>query len=343
MKLLIITQAVDLDNPVLGFFHRWILEFSKHCELVTVICLEQGKYNLPAKVKVLSLGKETGQSKLKYLKNFYKYIWQERENYDKVFVHMNQEYVLLGSLLWKFWGKKIFLWRNHAMGNFITNLAVSLSDRVFCTSPRSYTARFSKTEIMPAGIDTDFFTPDSSVIKKPHSVLFLGRIAPVKNVELFIDSLNELQKRQTDFSATIAGSVLPRDAEYERKIKTKVLEYGLAEKAKFIGSANQEQARRLYREHELYVNLTAAGSLDKTIFEAMACGVTPLVINTFLHDKLPESFVLPADPDSIQVADYLEKIMKRDTLELKGFSNLVQQVASNQSLEKLVKLLVTTA
>lgn len=23
MKLLILTQAVDLDNPVLGFFHRW--------------------------------------------------------------------------------------------------------------------------------------------------------------------------------------------------------------------------------------------------------------------------------------------------------------------------------
>ena len=76
MKLLIITQAVDKNNPVLGFFVRWIEEFAKHFELVTIICLEKGEYELPGNVKVLSLGKEEKKSKFRYLINFYKYIWQ---------------------------------------------------------------------------------------------------------------------------------------------------------------------------------------------------------------------------------------------------------------------------
>ena len=57
MKLLIVTQAVDINNPILGFFHRWIEEFSKNCEKVTVIALGVGEYKLPQNVNILSLGK----------------------------------------------------------------------------------------------------------------------------------------------------------------------------------------------------------------------------------------------------------------------------------------------
>src|ERR1700733_6884068 len=118
MKLLILTQKIDKDDGVLGFFHGWVKEFSSHFDQVTVICLGKGEYSLPPNVQVFSLGKEkeSGGSKLFYIFNFYKYIWQERNNYDAVFVHMNQEYVLLGGLFWKLLGKKVFLWRNHPKG-----------------------------------------------------------------------------------------------------------------------------------------------------------------------------------------------------------------------------------
>ncbi|HRZ30051.1 MAG TPA: glycosyltransferase family 4 protein [Candidatus Paceibacterota bacterium] len=279
MKLLVITQKIDLNDPVLGFFHRWVEEFAKKCEFVTVICLEKGQYNLPQNVKVLSLGKEKKLGRLAYLWNFYKYLWQERNNYDSVFVHMNQEYVLLGGLVWKLLGKNILMWRNHAKGNFLTRLAVCLSDKVFCTSPQSFTARFKKTKLMPVGIDTDFFCPNPSAQKIPNSILFLGRIAPVKNVDAFIEALNELNKTGTNFFVTIAGGALPVDAEYEKKVKDKVEKYGLKDKVRFIGPVTQVGALELYQKHELYVNLTPAGSLDKTIFEAMACDVASLVYN----------------------------------------------------------------
>jgi len=43
MKLLIVTQKVDINDDVLGFFHDWIKEFAKNCEKVTVICLGKGE------------------------------------------------------------------------------------------------------------------------------------------------------------------------------------------------------------------------------------------------------------------------------------------------------------
>jgi len=74
MKLLIVTQKVDKNDDILGFFHGWIAEFAKHCEKITVIALGVGEYDLPRNVEVLSLGKEGGKSRLKYILNFYKYM-----------------------------------------------------------------------------------------------------------------------------------------------------------------------------------------------------------------------------------------------------------------------------
>ena len=97
MKLLILTQKIDKDDSLLGFFHSWVEEFAKHAESITIIALGVGEHRLPANVRVFSLGKEKGKSRLHYLMNFFRIILRERHNYERVFVHMNEEYVLLGS------------------------------------------------------------------------------------------------------------------------------------------------------------------------------------------------------------------------------------------------------
>ena len=113
MKLLITTQAVDSDDPILGFFHQWIEAFATQCETVTVICLREGNHHLPANVEVLSLGKEKGASRLTRVVRFYRLIIAHRREYEAVFVHMNPEYVVLGGPLWRFWRKRTVLWYTH--------------------------------------------------------------------------------------------------------------------------------------------------------------------------------------------------------------------------------------
>ena len=195
MKLLVITQKVNRQDPVLGFFHNWVSKFAGKFERITLIGLENGAYDLPGNVQVYSLGKEVSSSKIKYVFNFYKYIWRERANYDAVFVHMNQEYILLGGLFWRIFGKKVYMWRNHHAGSVLTDLAVSFCKHVFCTSKYSFTAKYPKTILMPVGVDLEkfsIFNFQFSNQERKNKILFLGRIARTKNVHIFIESLNLL-------------------------------------------------------------------------------------------------------------------------------------------------------
>ena len=296
MKLLIVTQKVDRNDPVLGFFHRWLIEFAKRFEEITVICLEMGRHDLPENVRVLSLGKEGGRSVLKYVSRFYKYIWEERHHYDAVFVHMNQEYVLLAGDIWRLMGKKVYLWRNHGYGNLFTKMAIFLSYKVFYTSPSSFTARAKKAVQMPVGIDTDFFKPDPRAERMPNSILFLGRISPVKKVLEFVEWFDTLEEK---FTATLAGGALPRDKEYEKLVRSKA-----SERISFIGPVTQEEALRLYQTHETYVNKTSPGSFDKTIFEALACGMKLKVDNPDAQD------IVMAEHSLRRLADRLVEELK---------------------------------
>lgn len=282
MKILILTQKVNKNDPILGFFHWWLEEFSKRFEKITVICLEKGEYSLPENVKVFSLGKESGKSKIKYVFNFYKYIWQERKNYDAVFVHMNQEYVILGCKLWKLWGKKIYFWRNHPRGNFFTRIAVWISNKVFYTSPQSFVARFKKSVQMPVGINTELFKPHDSKFMIHNSILSLGRISPIKNIDKLIEAVILLDKEGVDFKLDIVGDpVNKEDKGYQEKLFEMAKPLVDKGKIKFIPAVSQDEAVKMYQTHQIFVNLTPSGSFDKTILEAVACDCVPIVRNSY--------------------------------------------------------------
>ena len=277
MRLLIVTQAVDSEDPVLGFFVRWIEELAKRVESIEVICLKMGECNFPKNVRVHSLGKERGRaSRAAYAARFLALAWRARSDYDAVLVHMNQEYVLMAGWLWKLLGKRVYMWRNHYAGSWLTSVAAAFCTNIFCTSKHSYTAKYEKTILMPVGVDTERFAPDERVARNPRSMLFLARMAPSKQPEVLIDALAELARTGQSFTASFVGSPLPRDEAYYEGLKEKVRELGLADTVAFLPGVPNEEAPALYRAHEIFVNASPSGMLDKTLFEAAACGCLPL-------------------------------------------------------------------
>jgi len=344
MKLLILTQAIDRNNPVLGFFYSWVLEFAKHCEKVTVIALGVGEYDLPD-IKVLSLGKETGRSRVKYLARFYRYIWQERKNYDVVFVHMNPEYVVLGGFFWLVLGKKIGLWCNHKSGNLWLNLAITFAHYLFYTSPFSYLAgrKLKKASQMPAGINTEKFKVESKKLKVKNSILSLGRISVIKNIHILIEAARILDKENYDFILDIYGEPVERanDLEYFEKIKKDAGELIQKGEIRLLGGVANEKTPGIFNKHELFINLTNSGSLDKTVLEAMACESLVLVSNCSYENILPPQFLFKEN-DAVDLAKKIKGIF---TLANKEKESLGSQnrnyVVNNHSLillaEKLFK------
>jgi len=268
MRLLIATQVVDENDPVLGFFCGWIAALAPRFESLEVICLKEGKHELPSNVRVHSLGKEQGaRSRGAYALRFLSLAWRLRNDYDAVFVHMNQEYILLAGWLWKMLGKPVYLWRNHYAGSRATDRAVAFCKKVFYTSKHSYTAKFKNAVQMPVGVDTSRFHEDASIKRTPRSILFLSRMAPSKRPELLVEALHILKSRNIDFSATFCGSPLPADGKFYRDLKDKA-----GDLATFIPAVANQETPQFYASHAVFVNCSPSGMLDKTLFEAAASG-----------------------------------------------------------------------
>jgi glycosyltransferase involved in cell wall biosynthesis len=310
MRLLIVTQKVDINDDILGFFHRWLIEFGKHFEYITVICLQKGEYNLPKNINVLSLGKEKGGWRvskiMRYIGRFYKYIWNERKNYDAVFVHMNPEYIVLVGLFWKIIGKSVFLWYNHKKGGIRARIAEMFSKKVFYTSAHSFMARFSKAHMMPVGVDTAFFKRDKNIGRKKKYILSLGRISPVKKIDVLINALIELDRRDIDYRAYIYGNSAQKDRKYYGNIRNSARILENKNKVLFHAGVPHAKIPSIYNEAQVFVNLTAPGSLDKTIVEAMSCETLVIVENQSLKDSIPREFLFNGSAGDL--ADKIEYV-----------------------------------
>ncbi|MBI5005271.1 MAG: glycosyltransferase family 4 protein [Candidatus Lloydbacteria bacterium] len=347
MRLLIITQKVDEQDDNLGFFVRWIEEFAKHTEKVTVICLQKGKYRLPQNVSVLSLGKEEPASvwiikTFRYIERFYVYVWKERDNYDAVFVHMNPIYILLGGVFWKLLSKKIALWYTHKQVDIKLRVAEKLADIVFTASKESFRWKSDKVHVVGHGIDTEKFKSQISNLKSDGvlKILSVSRITPAKNIHLMLEAAELLKKEGISFEMKIVGAPIREvDKAYFTRLKKEVQEKNLNDSVFFVGAVPYSDIPAFYQKSDLFINLSETGSLDKAVLEAMASGVSVLTSNEAFFAILPEKHLLRNTNTNYIVQKILEiKAASKD--ELRELQSLVIQNHSGVSvIKKMADLL----
>lgn len=292
MKILICTQIVDADDSNLGFFVRWIEEFARHAEKVEVICLKKGTAVFPSNVTVHSLGKERGpEVSVVYAYRFLRLCFRLRNQYDSVFVHMNPEYVVLGGLWWRWWGKRVALWYTHSSVTLSLRIATRLSHVLLTASRESLRVKSNKVHVMGHGIDTAFFAPDASVARGAH-VLSVGRLSPSKHHDLAIRAAARAGRE-----IRVIG-----DGPERKRMEEVARETGAT--VRFVGGVNQMQLRDEYRRAAFLIHASTTGSLDKVVLEALACDTPVLSIVAHLYEALPVQKV-EATPESI--AEALER------------------------------------
>jgi len=341
MKLLIITQKVDKNDDNLGFFHRWLLEFAKYTEQLTVICLQKGEYDLPKNVRVLSLGKDEGRSRLTYLTRLYRYIWKERSNYDTAFVHMNPIYIVLAGICWKMLGKKIALWYTHKRVNLKLRVAEKFADIIFTASQESFRLPSRKVVVTGHGIDIEKFKRGAGKRTDAKGnllrIITAGRITPVKNLHILIDAAKLLKDKGISFELKIAGRPVTKDDEkYLAKLSGAVRDGALEKEISFIGSVPYSKIETLYQSGDVFVNLSETGSLDKAVLEAMASGISVLTSNEAFFGMLPETHTIRMlTPE--ELADKLPLAAFAD--DVPALKNIVSE---NHSLGHLVRDIMQT-
>ena len=287
MRLLILTQKVDQNDDVLGFFHGWIAEFAKHCEQVTVIALGVGEYHLPKNVRVFSLGKERGVSRLSYLFSFYRLIWRERKNYDVVFVHMNPVYVILGGLLWRAWKKNIGLWYTHKHVDMKLRIAEKLSHTIFTASSESFRLMSNKIKVVGHGINIETFKPTEKRGNEVFRIVTAGRISPVKDYQTLIEAVAIIVQDHISVKVDIVGGpATAADKDYLEVLRALVHKKNLEQVIRFVGSVPNKELPVYLERADIFVNMSRTGSLDKAVLEAMASGVPVVTSNEALREVL---------------------------------------------------------
>lgn len=339
MRLLVITQKVDADDSNLGFFHVWLEKLAARVDHLYIICLQEGKHNLPEnRVTVLSLGKEVNPSWWNYLKLFYHFIWRYRREYDGVFVHMNPEYVVLGGPLWRIWGKKVLLWYTHKSVDLKLKIAEKLVTKIFTASKESFRLDSKKVEIVGHGIEVP--PPLASVLPMlPLRLLTIGRVTPSKDVELLIRTVAEYKKicPGAEAQLTIFGMpITDDDARYQKTLEAQAIELGLETLIQFAGSIGHEEVFHQCYCHHIFLHASKTGSIDKAVLEALAAGM-PVISASEAFVGIP-GVKYAGSRDPKEMAAEIEKIAGSGIIERNEAG--VEYVRKHHNLEGLVGKIV---
>ncbi len=286
-RLLFITQKIDDDFDNLGVAIWWIRAFVQEGFDVQVVCLEKGHTTLD--VPIYSLGKELGKKKIFRLLAFYKYIFTLK--YDRVFVHMNCEYMTLGGLYW--FVKKIptYLWYTHYTMHIHLRLAGLFCKRLFCATPQSLPqySKSSKKIVLGHGVDIIYWTADLQKNyennQDPFALLSVHRICRSKRIEINILALKYLPE---EYTLSIYGRVHQRA--YYQELQSLLKTHNLQGRVCFKGPVPMSQLKQVYRQHRLLLNM-ASETIDKTMLEAMLFG-----LYTVTTKSNSESIGLPFAP-----------------------------------------------
>lgn len=288
MRLLIVTQKVDKNDPILGFFHRWIVEFAKNVQSVVVITLSEGVHELPTNVTVHSLGKEKGASKFTYILKFLTLIVTKKNEYDTVFVHMNPIYVALGGVFWKMLGKKVALWYTHKNVDLKLRVAVYFANIIFTASKSSFNLPSPKVQVTGHGIDIASFAVRrmKNLGTEPVRIMSVGRITQIKNPLVLVEAASILKEKwKKAFEVVFIGSpVTEEDWKYAESVDAIIRTKELSSYVKFLGSLPPEAMPTELALTDLSLNLTPTGGVDKVVLESMAAGVPVMSSNEAFKD-----------------------------------------------------------
>ncbi len=359
MRLLLFNLVTDADDPVLGFTTTWINGLAAQCEAVDVITMKMGRLAIASNVKVYSVGKEKGYSEIRRAFEFYRILLGllRRNHYDACFAHMMQLFAVMAAPVLKLYRVPITLWYAHKATGRLLQLAEKVVDHVVTSTPEGFRLPSRKLQIIGQGIDTEQFktadqtplpTPPPELMEgeaKTFTLISVGRIAPVKRLEIIISAVKALREQGlTNVRLLLVGEVAAQDTDYGEHLRRMVTDYQLNDAVTFTGGMPYEAVVQEYQQADVMVNMSATGSMDKAVLEAMACGLPIVTANeSFKRLLAPWAdllYVPPESPEELSVRLKKLALMSADERHTLGQA-LRQLVIEQHSMEHLTDQLMT--
>lgn len=319
LRVLVVTQKVDENDDILGFFCGWLNALAKKINKTYVLALEAKNVDLAKSIELYSLDKENTSNRLNRFLKFNRASWDLclNKKIDIIFIHMCPEYLFLIFPYAKIARIPIVMWYAHKDINYKLRLAHLLVDKVVSSSKDGFRISSNKLVITGQGINIEKFNPNAKfkVNETKRIILSVGRLSPIKNYETLIEVANILVNYMDikDLEFRIIGDI-PFESQrgYLVFLKDMVKESKLEDYLKFIGPVTYREIHNYYRNCDLFISTSNTGSLDKSTLEAMSCGKIVLTSNEAFRDclKIYSDILMFDKNDAYDLANKIIDILK---------------------------------
>jgi D-inositol-3-phosphate glycosyltransferase len=163
---------------------------------------------------------------------------------------------------------------------------VASADRIIASSEHEreslvnlYGARRDRVSVVPCGVDLSLFRPIDPVVARSslglqgNVVLFVGRMDPIKGLDVLLRSVALLRDRVQLTLVVIGGTGTEREMQ---RCQALVQSLGIEDRVQFRGSVPQEELPTYYSAATALVVPSHYESFGLAAVEALACG-TPVV------------------------------------------------------------------
>lgn len=339
-RVLVVMQAVDLDDRLVGYFVEWLAKASMTFVSLHVLALRVGRFVLPPNVRVSELRPKGSQSKLIATWRLFKISWQQRHRYDGVFLRGDAIYVVVAGWFWRLLGKKVVLWYAHYKPNSLLPIAERIATAVTTSVPEAYPGRSGyAVKGLGQGIDESRFSLSEKQAGEKIRLLVLGRVQPIKGVKEIINEFINEGAYGAKTELTIVGPAL--DEVYEKEIDALI---STRQDIHWIKGLPYDEIPALLAEQDILVN-AYPGSLDKVIVESMMSGMIPVVATRGLIHTVPQEWrwMVAETPDERIRA--IRKILSLAPEERSRYAERVRELAIRDhsmvgQIKRLAKLFV---
>lgn len=212
---------------------------------------------------------------------------------------------------------------------------MSFADRLIAANPLEkaqmiwlYGADPAKIDVIPCGVDLKLFHPiprdeAKAYLEMPQDhtmVLFVGRIEPLKGIDVLIEAMALLLKDKDELSDKVCLCIIGGDPDADADTLNREISrlqrmretLGIANVVTFLGKRAQDTLPYHYSAAEVCVVPSHYESFGMVALEAMACG-TPVIASkvgglTFTVRDGRTGFLVPSD-DPRALADQLSLLL----------------------------------
>lgn len=203
---------------------------------------------------------------------------------------------------------------------------------------------FHSTNCYETNLLKEYFPKAKSIVEIPNfieipqkvefdikkQILYIGRINPIKNIDLLIKAFHHLEKQiKSTFNLIIAGeAILDYENIYLKELQKLVNSYGLNDKVLFIGGVFGENKEKLIAESYCTVLPSKSENFGNVVLESL-CQGTPVIVSRNAPWKVVEENKCGfwINPDVKSIDDSISKIISFSSGEYEQFRKNAHNLA----------------